>query len=91
MAEGVMPSVVPFPNSGPANGLVAIVPSDAADVNAQYKVRQIYVGTGGDVKVMQGSVVVTFKNVPSGSVLGPFLVDKVLATGTDASNLVGFL
>ena len=89
MAESVMPSAVAFPNSGPANGLVAISPSDSVD--AAYKVRQIYVGTGGDVKVMQGSVVVTFKNVPSGSVLGPFLVDKVLATGTDASNLVGFL
>lgn len=90
MATDVMPSTVPFPNSGPANALVAISPNDSADA-ASYKVRQIYVGTGGDVKVMQGSVVVTFKNVPSGSVLGPFLVDKVLATGTDASNLVGFL
>ena len=90
MAESVMPSAVAFPNSGPANGLVAISPNDSADA-ASHKVRQIYVGTGGDVKVMQGSVVVTFKNVPSGSVLGPFLVDKVLATGTDASNLVGFL
>lgn len=90
MATDVMPSAVPFPNSGPANGLVALSPSDSADA-AAYKVRQIYVGTGGDVKVMQGSVVVTFRNVPAGSVLGPFLVDKVFATGTTAADLVGFL
>ena len=90
MATDVMPSAVAFPNSGPANGLVAISPSDSADA-AAYQVRQIYVGTAGDVRVMQGSVVVTFKNVPAGATLGPFLVDKVMATGTDASNLVGFL
>lgn len=85
----VMPSAVSFPNAGPANGLLAISPSDSVD--AAYKVRQIYVGTGGDVKVMQGSVVVTFKNVPGGATLGPFLVDKVFATGTTAADLVGFL
>lgn len=90
MATDVMPSTVPFPNSGPANALVAISPNDSADA-ASHKVRQIYVGTAGDVRVMQGGVVVTFRNVPAGATLGPFLVDKVLATGTDASNLVGFL
>lgn len=84
----VMPSAVAFPNSGPANGLVAISPSDSAD--AAYKVRQIYVGTAGDVRVMQGGVAVTFKNVPAGATLGPFLVDKVMATGTTAADLVGF-
>jgi len=84
----VMPSAVAFPNSGPANGLVVLSPSDSAD--AAYKVRQIYVGTGGDVRVMQGGVAVTFKNVPAGATLGPFLVDKVLATGTTAADLVGF-
>ena len=31
------------------------------------------------------------KNVPAGATLGPFLVDKVLATGTNAADLVGFL
>ncbi|WP_206211016.1 spike base protein, RCAP_Rcc01079 family [Vogesella urethralis] len=85
----VMPSAVAFPNSGPANGLLAISPSDSVD--AAYKVRQIYVGTGGDVRVMQGGVAVTFKNVPAGATLGPFLVDKVFATGTTAADLVGFL
>ena len=85
----VMPSAVAFPNSGPANGLLAISPSDSVD--AAYKVRQIYVGTGGDVRVMQGGVAVTFKNVPAGATLGPFLVDKVMATGTTAADLVGFL
>lgn len=84
----VMPSAVAFPNSGPANGLVAISPNDSAD--AAYKVRQIYVGTAGDVRVMQGGVAVTFKNVPAGATLGPFLVDKVMATGTTAADLVGF-
>jgi hypothetical protein len=85
----VMPSAVAFPNSGPANGLLAISPSDSVD--AAYKVRQIYVGTGGDVRVMQGGVAVTFRNVPAGATLGPFLVDKVFATGTTAADLVGFL
>ena len=88
MATDVMPSAVAFPNSGPANGLVALSPSDSAD--AAYKVRQIYVGTAGDVRVMQGGVAVTFRNVPAGATLGPFLVDKVLATGTTAADLVGF-
>lgn len=86
----IMPSAVNFPNAGPANGLLTITPSDSADVGA-YKVRQIYVGTAGDVTVMQGGVAVQFKNVPAGSLLGPFMVDKVLATGTSADHLVGFL
>lgn len=90
MATEVMPGAVSFPNAGPANALVAISPNDSADV-AAYKVRQIYVGTAGDVRVMQGGVIVTFKSVPAGSVLGPFLVDKVMATGTNATDLVGFL
>lgn len=89
MAEGVMPSVVNFPNSGPANGLVAITPNDNADA-APYKVRQIYVGGAGDVKVMQGGAAITFKNVPAGAMLGPFMVDRVIV-GTTATDLVGFL
>lgn len=90
MAEGVMASTVNFPNSGPANALVAISPSDTADA-AAYKIRQIYVGGTGNVRVMQGGVAVTFKNAQAGTVLGPFLVDKVMQTGTDATDLVGFL
>lgn len=49
----------------------------------------VYVGVGGDVKVdtVDGSVGITFKNVPSGSVL-PVLATKVYQAGTLATSMV---
>ena len=55
-------------------------------------VRQLYVGTGGDVAVVtEDGVTVTFKNVPSGFYIGPFYIKKVLSTGTTADNIVAFV
>lgn len=77
------------PNS-PALSLVAIVTSDTTDL--VQTVRQIYVGVAGDVTVVdsQGNTV-THKNVPQGAYIGPFCVARVKATGTTATNLVGYV
>ena len=48
----------------------------------------LYIGVGGDVKVdtVSGDTV-TFKNLPSGSVL-PVQVKKVYNSGTDAGDII---
>lgn len=90
-----MPAILPFgqnnvnPNT-PALAMVPIVPSDAGNlVNA---IRQLYVGTGGDVTVIDAfGNTVTHKNAPGGGYLGPFCVVQVKATGTTATDLVGYV
>ena len=59
----------------------------------------LYIGTGGDVKVIMNSKfgpdgefptasdAITFKNVPDGSFL-PVIVDFVLLTGTTATDII---
>jgi hypothetical protein len=51
----------------------------------------IYVGTGGDVavKTNQGATAVTFKNVPTGTII-PLRIVQVMSTNTTASDIVGF-
>lgn len=75
---------------GVALSLVSITPSDANDlVNI---VRAIYVGTPGDVCVIDSAGnTVTFKNVYDGQSISGFAVARVKATGTTATNLVGFV
>lgn len=70
----------------PAKQFAAITPHDSANLAAD--TRGIYVGTGGNIAVvgMDGSVV-TFANVPAGTVL-PVIARRVNATNTSASNLV---
>lgn len=72
----------------PGESLVAVTPSDTNVTNVY---RQLYVGTGGDVTVetTTGSTVV-YKNVASGSHIGPFFVIKVKAA-TTASDIVGYI
>ncbi len=73
-----------------APNLVAIVPNDSTDL--AITVRQIYVGTGGDVRVItDAGTTVTHRNVPAGCYIGPFNVARVTATGTTASDLVGYI
>lgn len=75
--------------SSPASNAFAITPSDSTDLAVA--ARALYVGTGGTVVVRlraTGTTAVTFKNVPSGSVL-PVRAVRVLATGTTAADLVG--
>lgn len=71
-------------NVDPGLNFSAVTPSDSTEVNA----RGLYVGTGGDVALVntQGTAV-TFKNVPTGTIL-PVFAWKVNSTNTTASNLV---
>jgi hypothetical protein len=63
-----------------------VTPSDADNLATQG--RALWVGTAGDVKVTtSGGSVVTFQNVPAGTLL-PISVKKVWATGTGASDIV---
>lgn len=75
--------------SAPATNAFAITPNDAADLPEV--TRAVYVGTGGNVAVrlISGQSVV-FTGV-SGSVILPIRADRVLSTGTTASNLIGLL
>ena len=76
--------------SAPALGLVAITPSDSADLSTA--VRSIYVGVGGDVCVIDtAGNTVTHVGAPQGGYLGPFAVARVKATGTTASSLIGYI
>lgn len=70
--------------------LRAITPNDSADLDLY--VRGIYVGTGGDLKVLAVSDEdpVTLVGVPGGTYI-PMRVKRVYATGTDAEDLVGMV
>lgn len=71
----------------PYNRAASITPDDANDLS--FVTRAIYVGGGGnDVAVVLASGdTVTFKAVPTGTVL-PIRVARVKSTGTTATNLV---
>lgn len=75
---------VPFQVAGSAE---AVVPSDTDDIDDGF----IYVGTGGDVKVIAAidpdSAPVTFKNWPTGALI-PIRIRRVYSTGTTASNML---
>lgn len=71
----------------PASDGFAVTKSDSTVFTQP--TRGLYVGGGGDVAVrMVSGAAVTFVGVPTGSVL-PIRVDKVLSTGTDATDIVG--
>lgn len=71
----------------PALDYVAVTTSDSTDFSG-FVTRGIYVGVGGDVvAVTVANSAVTFKNVPSGTVL-PVRARRVNATSTTATDLV---
>ena len=72
--------------SAPANSAAAVTPSDSADLS--YTARSLYIGVSGDVVVhMRGQTTsVTFTAAPVGIL--PIRVDRVLSTGTAATNIV---
>ena len=73
----------------PSPELVAITPSDTTTY-AQ-PIRQLYVGTGGDVTVVdQKDNVVLFTGVLDGFYITPIYIKQVKSTGTTAQNLVAF-
>jgi hypothetical protein len=70
----------------PAGGGVAVTPSDTVSVATPF--RALWVGVTGDVAVlMLGGNVLTFLNVPSGSIL-PASGSRVNATGTTATSIL---
>jgi hypothetical protein len=70
-----------------ASSAFDITPADGADL--AFVTRGLYVGVGGDVKVvMAGGETVTFKNLVAG-VVHPLQVSKVFATLTTATQIIG--
>ena len=62
-----------------------ITPSDSTDLSVD--ARALYVGTGGDVRLLtSGGNTVTFRNVSAGIL--PIRVRRVYAVGTTATDLV---
>ena len=75
------------------------LPTDSINASTNLKGACLYIGTGGNVKVIMNSKfgpngefpaaldAITFKNVPDGSFL-PVIVDFVLLTGTTATDII---
>jgi hypothetical protein len=70
----------------PAEFSNAVTPSDT--VNFTRVCRALYVGSGGNLAVVEGDASVTvFANVPTGYIL-PVRAIRINSTGTTASNIV---
>jgi hypothetical protein len=89
-----MPAINPLSSQHPslitpAIRIIAITPADA---DLSHVCRMLYVGTGGDVAVRDlfGTTVI-HKNVAGGTYLGPFAVDRVLSTGSTATDILGYV
>lgn len=65
----------------------AVTPSDTVDLSGT--ARGLYIGTGGDVRLLlEGNTApVTFVAVPSGSLM-PVRATRVYATGTTADDII---
>lgn len=75
--------------AGPATHVFAVAPSDTADLLEA--VRALYVGSGGTVSLRTVSgATATFLSVPAGSIL-PVRADRVLQTGTTATDIIGLV
>jgi hypothetical protein len=71
----------------PATGAFAVTPSDSVDFAVT--ARSLYVGGAGDVTlVTMNGEVVTYYNVPVGSIIPQFCT-RVNATATDATYITG--
>lgn len=75
--------------SSPATHAFAITPADTADLPET--TRAIFVGSEGSLALrMQSGALVTLAGIPQGTLL-PLRADRILATGTTASSLVGLV
>ena len=89
-----MPAINPFPSNqpapiSPAIKMMAITPADA---DLSTVCRMLYVGSGGNVAVRDlFGTSVTHTNIASGTYIGPFAIDRVLATGTTATEIIGYV
>lgn len=71
-----------------AIGAFAITPDDAADL--PYTIRQITIGTdGGEISYVYRGETWTTGPLPVGTY--PMMADRILATGTTATGLTGWL
>ena len=75
---------------GVARNFYDVTPTPSTNLNSE--VRQLYVGTGGDINVLPagGTTRVILRNVPSGA----FILASVKAisnVNTTASNIVAFI
>lgn len=79
-------------NSTAASGhFFAITKSDTTNFQGERVSRGIFVGTGGDVKVLsENDQTITFKNCIAGTIL-PIRVKRVFSTDTSADDLVCLL
>ncbi len=81
-----------FPNraggaNAPAKHAFSITPNDSTDLTQE--TRALYVGGSGNLAVVMASgQLVTFAGVTAGSLL-PIRVDRVKATGTTATDILG--
>lgn len=76
-------------NLAVARSAFAVTPSNTTNFDA--RARALYVGGGGDIRVVfEGGDVVLFTAVPSGFIL-PVECIRVDATGTTATSLVGLV
>lgn len=72
---------------GSAVDAKAVTPSDTVNL-PNGPARAVYVGSGGDLRIVTGGGSdVTFFNVLSGQLL-PVMAVRVFASGTNASNIV---
>jgi hypothetical protein len=75
--------------SSPADHGFSISPSDTVDLAET--TRALYVGTGGNIAAtLRSGADITLANVPTGSVL-PIRFQRIKATNTTATNLVGLV
>ncbi len=73
--------------TAPATRAEAIIPNDGADL--AHVTRAIFVGQTGNLRLRTaGGEIVTFANV-QGGVIYPVRADRILATGTTASDILG--
>lgn len=73
-------------NTAPAEGAVAVTPSDSTDLT--YMARALFIGTAGNVNVdVADGTTVLFSGVQAGQIL-PVRVKRVRATSTTATSIV---
>lgn len=65
-----------------------ITPSDTVEL--ENYTRGVWIGVGGDVVMILAAsgTAVTFKNIPSGTMI-PMVIRQIKLTGTTAQNIVG--
>lgn len=75
--------------TGPATHAFPVAPSDTASLADV--TRALYCGIAGDIAaVMVSGAVVTFSNVPAGTLL-PLRTTRIASSGTTAGGLIGLV